>query len=334
MKQRNIIEKNEIALPLKEKMQQLIKENNFVEAMDVMAQLAVKKIMDIDVMYMGAYCYMMTGDTERAVKWINNVLSYNPKHVPARILLARLCIANGKTDEGLKIFSFIIENMQDVITENDKNELLDNLDIYRYNDSDMIMEEYPVIAKFLGLEEKEHVSQEIIVEVQPQEEVQSIEEDSQAVQNARKAVERLRQLLNRNKQTKEEAVSVEAKVVEEEKIREESSHVEEISAKEIKEEVDNKFDVEGVCQQVMAKPVSLKEKVKLFNSFAAGCYVNGDYQSAFELLSAALQIDEYDPVLLKNIAYVCIAAGEQDQAMDYASKLPMIDFALLHDIKG
>ena len=71
----------------------------------------------------------------------------------------------------------------------------------------------------------------------------------------------------------------------------------------------------------------------MFNAFAAGCYSDGDYQSSFDLLSAALMLDSEDPFVLRNIAYVCIAAGENQQAMEYASKLPMIDFALLHAIK-
>ena len=92
-------------------------------------------------------------------------------------------------------------------------------------------------------------------------------------------------------------------------------------------------DVNAISQQIMSKPVSVKDKIKLFNTFAAGCYVSGDYQSAFDLLSGALTLDSSDPMIIKNLAYVCAAAGENEQAMEFVSKLPMVDFGILKTIK-
>lgn len=41
------------------------------------------------------------------------------------------------------------------------------------------------------------------------------------------------------------------------------------------------------------------EKVRLINVFAGVCYQQGDYQSAFDLLSAALELDGQDAATLK-----------------------------------
>ena len=40
-----------------------------------------------------------------------------------------------------------------------------------------------------------------------------------------------------------------------------------------------------------------------------------------------------DAATLKNIAYTCLSAGEQEQALSFAAKLPVVDFALLYALK-
>lgn len=95
----------------------------------------------------------------------------------------------------------------------------------------------------------------------------------------------------------------------------------------------DKFDVSAAMEQIMEKNISMLEKIKLFNMFAGACYQEGDLQAAFDLLSAALEIDAYNADILKNMAYVCLSAGEKEQAMEYASRLPMVDFALLYAIR-
>lgn len=90
------------------------------------------------------------------------------------------------------------------------------------------------------------------------------------------------------------------------------------------------FDVDGTVASIMSQGISLREKVRLLNIFAGAYYQNGDYQSAFDLLAAALQLDCADGATLKNIAYTCLAAGEQEQALEYTAKLPVVDFGLLY----
>ena len=305
---------------LKAQMKNQIDDCKYTEAMDIMAELASKKLMDPEIMYMGAYCYMMTGDNERAVKWISNILSYEPNNVKARILLARICIMEDRTDEALQIFAMVINNLQNKMDEEDKQELEEMLDYYRYSEPDMLIEKYPAVAKFVGLEVPEKQEEAVPAEEEP-----PVDE---ATARAKAAVAKLRALLNSKKQEEQATEPVQEVIPEVQ-----PQPVEEKVECETNATSEDSVDVNAISQQIMSKPVSVKDKIKLFNTFAAGCYVSGDYQSAFDLLSGALTLDSSDPMIIKNLAYVCAAAGENEQAMEFVSKLPMVDFGILKTIK-
>lgn len=341
-------------LKLKEKMARQIADEGYVEAMDTMAEIAQEKVLDIETMCMGARCYMMTGDNERAIKWINNVLSCDKDNVQARILLGRICLLEDRVEEGFGIFEVVIGNMQNKITESEKEEMEELLEFYRYSDPDMLLQKAPHVAAFLGIESdgiEEEATQvamsAVSAPVQTEDQAKLIEKNSASeeipkddvARRASEAVARLRALISKHKQESEaptpadechqssEPVEPQMSIESEEMMDAEPDDNQEFTG------VASDFDVNGMTMQILEKHVSLSEKIKLFNAFAAGCYVNGDYQSAFELLSAALQIDGEDEAIIKNLAYVCAAAGEMEQAMEFASKLPMLDFALLKNIK-
>lgn len=305
---------------LKSQMKNYVADSKYTEAMDIMAELASKKMMDTEIMYMGAYCYMMTGDNERAAKWVSNVLNYDPNNVKARTLLARICIMEDRTDEALQILNLVITNMQDAMDEESKQELEELLDYYRYSESEMLIEKYPAIAKFVGLDVPE--KQENAAKVAEEEPV------DEATARAKAAVAKLRALLDSKKQEEQAAAPIRETVPEVQ-----PQPVEEKVECDTNATAEDSIDVNSVSQQIMSKPVSVKDKIKLFNTFAAGCYVSGDYQSAFDLLSGALTLDSSDPMIIKNLAYVCAAAGETEQAMEFVSKLPIIDFSVLKNIK-
>ena len=305
---------------LKAQMKNQIDDCKYTEAMDIMAELASQQLMDSEIVYMGAYCYMMTGDNERAVKWISNILSYEPNNVKARILLARICIMEDRTDEALQIFAMVITNLQNKMDEEDKQELEEMLDYYRYSEPDMLIEKYPAVAKFVGLEVPEKQEEAVPAEEEP-----PVDE---ATARAKAAVAKLRALLNSKKQEEQATEPVQEVIPEVQ-----PQPVEEKVECETNATSEDSVDVNTISQQIMSKPVSVKDKIKLFNTFAAGCYVSGDYQSAFDLLSGALTLDSSDPMIIKNLAYVCAAAGENEQAMEFVSKLPMVDFGILKTIK-
>ena len=80
-------------------------------------------------MYDGAYAYFMLGDYPRAINWVNTTLSYDSAHVQARILLGRICILEDRTEDGLAILDFVLENCRSVIPEASLDEMEEILEI-------------------------------------------------------------------------------------------------------------------------------------------------------------------------------------------------------------
>ena len=372
MKKRNNQAK-QVLTGLKHDMQQLMEAEDYTAAMDVMAEMAVKKQMDGEIMYWGAQCYFFTGDFERAEKWVNNALNSGYNSVGLKMLLATLCMTEERNEDAFKLCDAVLTEGIEGMSKQEQ-EIFDNfMDNISYG-YDELMSKYPKISEYFqkrqadtevnspvnklkeilkGKEMKEAELQQAKV----QEEVKTEPEEAPSEDKAQAALARLRQLLSKNKaseveQTVEEVnevqepaeaiitreVVVPESVQEIKKIKSEIQQVEENQP--IVEESDNvqqneaeKVDVSDTLANIAAKEISLVEKVRLINVFAGVCYQQGDYQSAFDLLSAALELDGQDAATLKNIAYTCLSAGEQEQAMSFAAKLPVVDFALLYALK-
>lgn len=264
---------------LKENMQQLMASKDYDIALEVMAEIAGTGRMDAETMYWGAKCYFLLGDYDRAARWLDNVLSRQAKYVSAKVLLASVCIAQKRYEDGLKLCEHVLAQYEGQLIEEDK-ELLENGLKYAATMQKALLNDYPACRKYLGITDE-----------------------------AANALAKLHKLMDDVKQEADETLAQSA---------------EEVSV----------FDTDKIVTDIMAKEVSLRDKVKLFNAFAGGCYQAGDYQATFELLSAALQLDAHDDLILKNIAYTCIAAGEKQQALEYAAKMTLVDFALLDAVKN
>ena len=311
---------------LKADMQKLMEAEDYVAAMDVMAEIAANGKVDAEVMYWGAMCYFRTGDYDRAAKWINNSLTYDGSSVKGRILLSAICIADGRDEDGIKVMESVLSSAQEEALAENKDFMLEVLEPVRYGYDEILsrcatVKEFllenassPATAKIAGNAEESKASSALAKLKALLEKTKSMKKNEPAVQEAPAVPGIEKRELGSNSQ--EEAVAGEA---------------EGICTHDGKGE--ESFDVAGTMQQIMDKEVSVREKVKLFNAFAAGCYQAGDYQSAFDLLNGALQLDGYAPEILRNMAYVCLSAGEKEQALEYAAKLPMVDFSLLYALK-
>lgn len=84
---------------------------------------------------------------------------------------------------------------------------------------------------------------------------------------------------------------------------------------------------------VQQKECSFREKVRIFNTFAAAQYMMGDYAGAAAYLKAALQVDDGDVETLRNMAMVQAALGDYVAAQTLAAKLPEVDFVLLYMLR-
>ena len=376
------VQAKQVSTGLKHDMQQLMAEENYVDAIDVMAEMATNRQMDGEVMYWGAQCYFMTGDFERAEKWVNNALNNGYNTAGLKMLLATLCMAEERDEEGFKLCDIALaEGMGDMTIQEKEifDEFMENIS-YGYEE---LVEKYPKIREYLQQNKNDSESNSAISklrqlmetkESKSEQEAEPVEadkaepavstEESTNADKAQAALARLRQLLSKNKAAdeaeeapKEESAEQQAEptitreviasddVAENKDIQPEIQQTEAeqpaVEAKTVEQAEENsaeqnnndEFDVAGTLEQVVAKEISLAEKVRLINVFAAACYQRGDYQSAFDLLSAALEIDGQDAATLKNIAYTCLSAGETEQALSFAAQLPVVDFGLLYALK-
>lgn len=352
MKKRNNQAK-QVLISLKHDMQQFMEAENYTAAMDVMAEMAANMQMDGEIMYWGAQCYFFTGDFERAEKWVNNALNNGYNSAGLKMLLATLCMSEERSYDALKLCETVLAEGIEGMSKQDQ-EIFDNfMDNISYG-YDELVSKYPKISAYLQKKQadmeanspvnklKQILKGKKMKEAEPQqakvqEEVKTEPEKTPNEDKAQAALARLRQLLSKNKeQTLEEVNEVQEpaeKIITREVVVPESVQEKEVPTSEIKQVEAEKIDVSDTLAKIVAKEISLVEKVRLLNVFAGVCYQQGDYQSAFDLLSAALELDSQDAATLKNIAYTCLSAGEQEQAMSFAAKLPVVDFALLYALK-
>ena len=136
---------------LRAKMQEQMEAEEYADALETLSGLIQDKCYDAELMYQGAYCYFMVGDYKRATEWVSNTLNYAPQHVAARILLARICILEDRTEAGLAIFDFVLENYGQGLSDEQQEEISDVLEYYGRNEPDTIREKFPAVAAFLGL---------------------------------------------------------------------------------------------------------------------------------------------------------------------------------------
>lgn len=93
-------------------------------------------------------------------------------------------------------------------------------------------------------------------------------------------------------------------------------------------------DTVAVKQELLAKNVSLQEKIVLCNSFAGAYYYQDRFADARMMLLAAISLDACHAETLRNLALLAAEEGNQDSALQYAARLPHTDFALLKLIKA
>lgn len=372
MKKRNNQAK-QVLTSLKHDMQQFMEAEDYTAAMDVMAEMAANKQMDGEIMYWGAQCYFFTGDFERAEKWVNNALNNGYNSVGVKMLLATLCMTEERNKDAFKLCDAVLNEGIEGMSKQDQEIFDNFMDNISYGYDELVSEHPKISEYFQKKQAeteadspvnklKQILKDKESDELRPpqakvQEEVKTEQEKTPTEDKAQAALARLRQLLSKKKDSEEKQAVEEVNEVQEpaeaiitrevvvpESVKEKEEITPDVQQVEenqpIVGESDNvqqndaeKVDVSDTLTKIAAKGISLVEKVRLINVFAGVCYQQGDYQSAFDLLSAALELDGQDAATLKNIAYTCLSAGEQEQAMSFAAKLPVVDFALLYALK-
>ena len=296
---------------LKLKMLQYEKEMNYAEAINTLAELIDAGCREAEVIYHGARNYFMVGDYVRSAKWADMTLDFMPEHVGARILLARLCLINDRIDDGLSVFEFVIAHHEEALSEEQQEELEEALSFYGKHQMQRLQESYPHVLAFL--EKRQPKAEQAAV---VQEKAETLE-----TTGTESPLAALKALKNRLAAVQKEESQPEPPAAQE------SNPV--VKAAESETEAAQAQDVGDIEREILAKEISLLEKVAMLNRFAGAEFVKGDLMAAEALLKSALRLDACHEESLRNLAVLYSAKGEKEKALQIAANMKQTDFILL-----
>ena len=128
-----------------------VKKEKYAEAInafaDALAQGEPPKECYADV----ARAYFELGDYKRAADWVSNALSVDPGNVDVRILLARICQRERRTDDALKLYENILAAHTAVLTAAQRAEIEQRAGLDARLAQDKTRTAYPHLAALLGL---------------------------------------------------------------------------------------------------------------------------------------------------------------------------------------
>ena len=128
-----------------------VKKEKYAEAInafaDALAQGEPPKECYADV----ARAYFELGDYKRAADWVSNVLSVDPGNVDMRILLARICQRERRTDDALKLYENILAVHAAALTAAQRAEIEQRAGLDARLAQDKTRTAYPHLAALLGL---------------------------------------------------------------------------------------------------------------------------------------------------------------------------------------
>ena len=128
-----------------------VKKEKYAEAInafaDALAQGEPPKECYADV----ARAYFELGDYKRAADWVSNALSVDPGNVDMRILLARICQRERRTDDALKLYENILAVHAATLTATQRAEIEQRAGLDARLAQDKTRMAYPHLAALLGL---------------------------------------------------------------------------------------------------------------------------------------------------------------------------------------
>ena len=98
-----------------------------------------------------ARAYFELGDYKRAADWVSNALSVDPGNVDMRILLARICQRERRTDDALKLYENILAAHTAALTATQRAEIEQRAGLDARLAQDKTRTAYPHLAALLGL---------------------------------------------------------------------------------------------------------------------------------------------------------------------------------------
>ena len=312
--------KQDLSTRLKEKFDA----EDYSEVLNILAEMIGQKIYDPDSMYRGAYSYFMMGDYQRAASWLDHTLRFEPHHIAARLLLARICILEDRTQDGLAIYDFVLEHYEQALQTEQREDMQDILEYYVRQDKERVCHEFPYVAAFMHLSGAPQAAEKPAPAVKAAETVQpSASAEAQAAgEPARIKV-----------QAEAQAAPVEVQPELPDQPTAAATPAAEAPASDA---AGSKaaFDAAAKVAEVMGADVSVAERMRLLHAFAGGCFLAGDNAGAQACLTAALQLDAHDDETLRNLAVLAKAQGDTEKALQFASAMRYTDFVLLQVLRG
>ena len=134
-----------------EQIHSYVKKEKYAEAInafaDALSQGEPPKECYADV----ARAYFELGDYKRAADWVSNALSVDPGNVDMRILLARICQRERRTDDALKLYENILAAHAAALTATQRAEIEQRAGLDARLAQDKTRTAYPHLAALLGL---------------------------------------------------------------------------------------------------------------------------------------------------------------------------------------
>ena len=128
-----------------------VKKEKYAEAINALAAALAQGEPPKECYADVARAYFELGDYKRAADWVSNALSVDPGNVDVRILLARICQRERRTDDALKLYENILAAHAAALTATQRAEIEQRAGLDTRLAQDKTRTAYPHLAALLGL---------------------------------------------------------------------------------------------------------------------------------------------------------------------------------------
>ena len=128
-----------------------VKKEKYAEAINAFADALAQGEPPKDCYADVARAYFELGDYKRAADWVSNALSVDPGNIDMRILLARICQRERRTDDALKLYENILAVHAAALTAAQRAEIEQRAGLDARLAQDKTRMAYPYLAALLGL---------------------------------------------------------------------------------------------------------------------------------------------------------------------------------------
>ena len=304
--------------PNETKMRDLMERGQYAKALEVLAEIVKQKEVKPEFLYDGAYAYFMLGDYDRAAEWVTNTLTYAGMSVKARILLARICLVKGRTDDAMALLEFLLTKESAYLAEADKNEIRMVGASLARRDESRTRRDFPALAELV-----------LGAAMAPQD-VQA--ESPAGAQDAKAILSKLKQKIAVAQEQRPAAGAAPAPAEPAPAVPDAKARPAVPAGEMPQEEGAGGLDAAAQAADILAREIPAREKVRILTQFAGGYYMAHDPARAECLLAAALRVDVSDWTL-RSMALVQAELGNMEKALAFAAEMKRTDFLLLKALR-